>query len=139
MKKLANTNDLIRPVKIASDHASNMLIIRNSFGLSLQDVQDVIGIPKQTLSNYERKTREPNIHTLKLLADFYNVSVDVLIGHEPTVNSEQLSLERISMIAKRSARKSALTNLNKNLQRTINCLEREIKLNLIEIDSIVIP
>jgi transcriptional regulator with XRE-family HTH domain len=137
MKKLANTNDLARHEKIASDHASNMLIIRNSFGLSLQDVQDLIGIPKQTLSNYERKTREPNIHTLKLLADFYNVSVDVLIGHEPTVNSEQLSLERISMIANRSAKKSALIKLNRNLQRTINCLEREIKLNLIEIDDIV--
>jgi transcriptional regulator with XRE-family HTH domain len=134
MKKLANAKDLIRPVKISSDHASSMQKIRNSFGLSLQDVQDLTGIPRQTISSYERKTREPNIYTLKLLADFYNVSVDVFIGHESIKDSDLLALQ-ISMVAKRSS----LINLNKNLRRAINGLEREFELNQIVIDSIVIP
>jgi transcriptional regulator with XRE-family HTH domain len=58
----------------------------------LQDVSDYTGINRQTLSNYERGDREPNIDTLKLLASFYEVSIDELLDFDPSKYNENIEL-----------------------------------------------
>lgn len=39
-----------------------------------------IGIPRATYRNYEAGTREPDLNTLKLIADYFEVTVDYLLG-----------------------------------------------------------
>lgn len=59
---------------------TNLQILRNKENKSLQEVADYLGISKQTLSNYERGTREPNIDTIKQLAVYYGVNLDELLN-----------------------------------------------------------
>lgn len=66
--------------------------LRHEKGLSLRAMCAEINIPASTLSQYERGVREPNISMLIKLADYFNVSVDYLIGREPkakTIKSYQ--------------------------------------------------
>jgi repressor LexA len=52
------------------------------------DVASDIGISFQALSHYENGHREPDFATLNRLAEYYNVSVDYLLGR-PINNNEQ--------------------------------------------------
>jgi Helix-turn-helix. len=53
---------------------------RKDSGYRQQQIEDITGINRTTLSRYENGEREPDIETLGLLADFYEVSLDWLVG-----------------------------------------------------------
>lgn len=57
--------------------------LRKQKGLTLVELGKEVDLANNTLSQYERGAREPNISTLIKLADFFNVTVDYLIGREP--------------------------------------------------------
>ena len=48
--------------------------------LSQKELASIIGCNQTAVGKYERGFLEPNITTLTLLANFFNVSVDYLIG-----------------------------------------------------------
>lgn len=48
--------------------------------LSQMDISKVLQIPQTTYSRYEQGICEPSISTLIKLADFYNISIDELVG-----------------------------------------------------------
>ena len=54
--------------------------LRLQNGLTQQELADKVGIGKMTVSQYERGVRRPDIDTLELIADFFNVSTDYLLG-----------------------------------------------------------
>lgn len=54
--------------------------LRQEKGLSQGDLAKHFGISQQTVSSYEKGIREPDITTLKKLADFFHVSLDYLLG-----------------------------------------------------------
>lgn len=45
-----------------------------------EEVAKQLNLQKQTYQNYELKKREPSIETLIKLADYYNVSLDYMVG-----------------------------------------------------------
>lgn len=47
---------------------------------TLSDMEKELGITQATLSRYENDTREPKVTILNKLADYFNVSLDYLIG-----------------------------------------------------------
>lgn len=49
-------------------------------GYTQQQIQDILKVNRATLSRYESGEREPDYETLGTLADFYEVSVDWLLG-----------------------------------------------------------
>ena len=55
-------------------------------GLTQEQLAEKLGIAKSTLSGYESGNREPNVQTIKKIADVLNVSADELLGidSEPT-------------------------------------------------------
>lgn len=55
-----------------------MLRIRQE--LSLQQVADALGMLKGTIGNLEHDRKNPSVETLIELADFYDVSIDYLVG-----------------------------------------------------------
>lgn len=66
--------------------------LRKKEGLTLQQVADAFGVGNNTLSRYETGEREPSMQFLIKLADFFDVTVDYLIGREPkgkTIKSYQ--------------------------------------------------
>ena len=46
------------------------------------DIADYLGVNPRAIRFYESGDREPNVDTLIKLADFFDVSVDYLIGRE---------------------------------------------------------
>lgn len=60
--------------------AKKLIKARKQTGLSQYEVAEETGISRSTLASYETDRTQPDIETLGILADFYNVSTDWLIG-----------------------------------------------------------
>lgn len=71
----------------------NIKVLRNSKGLTQQQVANAIGCTQTRYSHYERGTREIPTAILIALADFYSVSLDTLIGRTfpKTVNKDDIT------------------------------------------------
>jgi len=54
--------------------------LRTEKGISMKEAARLLNMPYTTYVNYEKGTREPNSETLIALANFYNTSVDYMIG-----------------------------------------------------------
>lgn len=65
--------------------------LRKQKGLTLVELGKEVNLANNTLSRYERGIREPNISMLIKLADYFNVTVDYLIGRE---DEEELKVEK---------------------------------------------
>ena len=52
-------------------------------GYTQPQVADELNIPKSSISKYETGNLEPDLEKLASLADFYNVSIDWLLGLGP--------------------------------------------------------
>ncbi len=59
----------------------NLRNLRLAKGISQQQLADVIGTTQQSINKYENHSTEPDIDTLIQLADYFETSVDKLIGH----------------------------------------------------------
>lgn len=59
---------------------NNMSILRKAKGLTMRDVAKALGLPYTTYVNYEKGDREPSSEILIAIADYYNTTVDYLIG-----------------------------------------------------------
>lgn len=81
----------------------NLKFLRTNKGLSQQQLAEVIGTSQQSINKYENHNVEPDIDTLIAFADFFNTSVDYLIGntdinrkiepvHQYYLNDEEISL-----------------------------------------------
>lgn len=53
---------------------------RKETGFTQREVSEETGIPQSTIAYIETGKREPDIEKLGILADFYGVSVDWLLG-----------------------------------------------------------
>lgn len=72
------------PIKIFSDR---LLSIRKSKGYSAKDVAEALGLSKAAISQFESAKNPPSATILIALADFFDVSLDYLVGRsdDPTV------------------------------------------------------
>lgn len=51
------------------------------YGLSRKTLSELCGLPSGTIRKYERgEIENPSIESLELIADYFSVSVDYLIG-----------------------------------------------------------
>ena len=60
----------------------NILRLRKEANLSQEALGDIIGITRQTISNWELEETAPNPEQLKLLSKAFNVSIDDLLNNE---------------------------------------------------------
>ena len=72
--------------------------------LSQKELADALGISPSIISGYETDERVPSLERLLALADFYNCSVDYLLGiekKEPVtlIDTTGLSAEQIQALA----------------------------------------
>ena len=70
--------------------------LRIAKGYTQQDIADKIHVNKQTISQYERGIRQPQIEVLEELADVFNVDMNYLLGKEDLItrliNSDEYAL-----------------------------------------------
>ena len=61
--------------------ANRLKELRNERHLSQQELADKLEMPRSTYGGYETEGKEPNIDTLCILANFFGVSTDYLMGN----------------------------------------------------------
>lgn len=71
--------------------------LRKEKGLTLADLEDRFNRGRTAFSNYENNYRKPNMNLVKELADFFEVSVDYLLGREEKVKEKAEKIELISI------------------------------------------
>lgn len=71
--------------------------LRESKKLNMKQTAQLLGIPYTTYVGYEKNEREPNSEVLILLADFFNCSVDYLIGRSDDKIDETV-LDKVNSI-----------------------------------------
>lgn len=82
----------------------NLKKLRIEKGLSQQKLASYINISQQSVYKYENDISEPDISTLKNLADFFETSIDYLVGNTDIPRKydnyveEELNAEEIEMI-----------------------------------------
>ncbi len=64
-------------------------MLRKELGLSQKDFAEKINMTQQRISAYEKGKREPDIETIKQLAEYFNVSTDYLLGKSDIRNPEE--------------------------------------------------
>ena len=100
--------------------------LRLETGLTRADLSRAVNINQGTLANYENETRQADYKTLILLAEYFDVTVDYLLGRESmtTETNNQILPE---------AYPKPLSQTEKQLLscfRKLNSDSREIVLNL---------
>lgn len=60
---------------------NKMRELRESKGISMREAAKQLGMPYTTYVNYEKSEREPNSETLIAIANFYETTVDYLVGN----------------------------------------------------------
>lgn len=59
---------------------TNLKLLRTEMGISQQQLADKIMVSQQSVNKYENHGVEPDINTLIRIADYFNVSIDFLVG-----------------------------------------------------------
>ena len=67
---------------------NNLIKLRKERKLTQKEVADMLGVATSTYSYWETDKNEPDIHSLKLLADYFNVTIDYLLDIERTTSND---------------------------------------------------
>ncbi|MDE7122127.1 MAG: helix-turn-helix domain-containing protein [Oscillospiraceae bacterium] len=69
--------------------------LRSQRELTQQQVANYLHISSSAVGMWEKNRNEPDIKTLIQLADFFNVTVDYLLGRESYNTTEQQALQNL--------------------------------------------
>ena len=88
------------------DELNNLKLLRMQRGLSQQKLADILHVSQQSVYKYENGIANPDIDTLKNIADFFDTSIDYIVGYtdfphklEPMIKMP-LNQEETSLIKK---------------------------------------
>ena len=59
----------------------NLKLLRGEYGVSQQKLADAIGVSQPSINKYENHNIEPEIEILMRMADYFNTSIDYIVGH----------------------------------------------------------
>ncbi|MCI9625224.1 MAG: helix-turn-helix transcriptional regulator [Clostridia bacterium] len=59
----------------------NIKLLREKNNISQQKLGEIVGVSQQSINKYENHNVEPDINTLKRLADYFNTSIDFIVGY----------------------------------------------------------
>ncbi len=76
----------------------NLALLRKNANLSQRELAEKVNISKTNIGFYEIGRSEPNIENLIKLADYFNCSVDYLIGHQ---SSDIIYFDSLTSIQKK--------------------------------------
>lgn len=103
--------------------------LRTEKELSLRDLSKVLDISYSSLGKYERGEQQPSFETLSKIANYFNVSIDYLLGNsDGRIISDQELYDRLGLTDEAICCLEQLSNLskanehNKKLLENVNAL-----------------
>ena len=80
--------------------AENIRAFRKARGLTQEQLSEVMGVTVGAVYKWEAKLSQPELQMIVELADFFDTSVDVLLGYEMKDNRLQATVERLKRYRK---------------------------------------
>jgi len=77
---IINRGDKMIAERHASVFSTRLKELRETKELSQQKLAEVLSLSRSVVSNYEQGIREPDFKTIKLIANYFTVSTDFLLG-----------------------------------------------------------
>lgn len=104
--------------------------LRKERKISMRELGSIIGVHESTISLYETGKRQPDYDTLNRLADYFQVSVDYLLGRSDVPNETKAPIpqDEISPNSDNSAR---LLSEIMNLAKELSEIEQDYILDMI--------
>lgn len=65
-------------------HFQRIRDLREDADLKQKEIASILGIDQRVYSNYEMGKREIPVHLLIILADYYDTTIDYLVGRTDT-------------------------------------------------------
>lgn len=79
-------------------------MLRESMNLNKKELSKKVGVAPSTISMYESGERNPSIENLEILADFFNVDIDYLLGKTDyttkIIHSSEVIDDEITVLAR---------------------------------------
>lgn len=76
------------------DYGERLKMLRNDRGLTQMEISKLLGMRRATYARYETNDNQANYDTLKAFANFFNVTVDYLLGRTDTISNDEGSTQR---------------------------------------------
>ena len=123
--------------------ADRLKILRKINHVTQKEVADFLEIKETAYSRYERLTTNPTLKTLNSLAEYFNVSIDYLIGKEEINTSEiktiysNLSINRQTNVlnyAKKELEEQQ-SEINNSCQRKVGIFLKNFRLKQLRIEK----
>lgn len=102
--------------------------LRHNLNKKQKEIAQELNLSVQVYCNYENGLREPSFDTLTKLADYFDVSVDYLLGR--TENKETVSTENLFKTKKAP---ESLSDDEQELLKQYNLLDSHSKTALLEL------
>ena len=80
----------------------NLKLLRKEYHISQQALADAIQVSQPSINKYENHNIEPEIAVLKRMADYFNTSIDFIVGTRPTAAASNARRFTSSALTKRS-------------------------------------
>lgn len=75
----------------------NLKSLRKEYGISQQRLADAVFVTQTSINKYENHNTEPEIEILKRLADYFDTTIDYLVGHsDQRYRVERMTSERLT-------------------------------------------
>lgn len=98
----------------------NIRLLRKSGGFTQEQLAEAMGVTVGAVSKWELGQSAPDLSTLMELADFFDMSVDALLGYTLRENSAALAAERIKTMQHERRFDACLAETEKALQKYPN-------------------
>ena len=102
--------------------AENIRAFRKQRGLTQEQLAEVLGVTVGAVYKWEARLSLPELSLIMELADFFDTSVDVLLGYEMKDNRLQATVERLKAYAYRKDR-AGLAEAEKALKKYPNAFD----------------
>lgn len=76
---------------MSKNFSDNFKSMRKQRGLTQEQIAETLGVSCQAVSKWETNSSYPDISLLPIIADYFGVSVDYLIGHDTSKQVEEIN------------------------------------------------
>ena len=101
------------------DFLSRLNSLLKERSINITDLANMTGLPRSTISSYINRKSNPSIIQLKLLADYFNVSIDYLVGREDDFGNVTVARAGAELTPEEQALLANYRKLNNVERRTV--------------------
>lgn len=105
------------------DFPKRLKLLRTNKKMTQEELGKKINVTKVSVSGYESGNRKPDIETTQKIADFFEVSVDYLLGR---TDNNRYNENKITSKATAADAKANMEMENKKLQTIADGIKKEI-------------